>query len=136
LGKAPRPHRRQRVEKARCEHRALRQRCGRADAAQRFSAHNDKHARKTDANAKNFLGADTPTLTVGGDRDQENEHGWRGIEHAGKAARDMLLTRATAGQSAPKNSGGFSSLAPILMNVGVVPLYSCRFGKAGANDKL
>jgi hypothetical protein len=31
---------------------------------------------------------------------------------------------------------GSSSLATISMNVGMVPLYGCCFGKAGANDKL
>jgi hypothetical protein len=43
--------------------------------------------------------------------------------------------RATARKSSPKNPVGSSSLATVLMNVGMVPLYGCCFGKAGANDK-
>jgi hypothetical protein len=42
--------------------------------------------------------------------------------------------RATARKSSPKNPAGSSGLATILMNVGMVPLYGCCFGKAGAND--
>ena len=93
-GKAPPPHRRQRVAKACCEHCALRQWCRRAGVAQRTSAYDDERARETKANAENFLRADAAALILGGECDQQNEHGWRGIEHAGKAACDMRLTPA------------------------------------------